>query len=437
VTDVAERRSRTGVLVWGTLGLLVVFALARAFRPSPVLVDLGTVRQGTLRVTVDDDGRTRVRERFTISAPIQGRLLRTPLKAGDEVRGADTVVAEFQPAAPDPLDVRSRREAEARLARAEAALAEAQARQSQAAAEHEFAETDLARVTKLVGQGVAPREELDRARRDAATGEEAERAAERAVDVARYAVEEARAALLEVSAADSPAAPSAPRAVEKSEKVMKGTVPHPFVESDAGRLLLRAPIDGEVLRVFEESARTLAAGTPILEVGDTRNLEIIADYLSEDAVRVKPGMAVMVSGWGGDRVGGDESVLHASVRLVEPAGFTKVSALGVEEQRVNIIMDPVGDADAWAAFGDGYRVELQIVLWEGHDVIVVPTGALFREGSGWAAFVVKNGRAHRRAVDVGHMGGLEAEVTGGLEPGERLVMYPSELITDGTRVEPR
>jgi HlyD family secretion protein len=436
VTDGAKTRSRKRIIVWSVIGLLVVFALVRAFRPAPVLVDFAEVGRGTLRVTVDDDGRTRVRERFTISAPIQGRLLRTPLKAGDPVRAADTIVAEFQPAAPDPLDVRTRREAEARLSRAEAALAEAQARRSQAAAEHEFAETDLARVTKLVGQGVAPREELDRAHRDEATGEEAERAAERAVDVARYAVEEARASLFETSTAE-PATEPTRRPLEKSESVPNGKTAHPYVESDQGRLLLRAPIDGEVLRVFEESARTLAAGTPILEVGDTRNLEIVADYLSEDAVKVKPGMMVMVAGWGGEQLGGNENLLKASVRLVEPAGFTKISALGVEEQRVNIIMDPAGDADAWAALGDGYRVELQIVLWEGHDVVIVPTGALFREGSGWSAFVMKNRRAERRSVEISHMGGLEAEVTAGLEPGDRVVMYPSELIADGTRVEPR
>lgn len=241
MTDISVKRSRTRNLVWTAVALIVLFALVRAFRPSPVLVDLADVRQGTLRATVDDDGRTRVRDRFTISAPIQGRLLRTPLKAGDHVHGTDTVVAEFQPAAPDPLDVRSRREAEARVSRAEAALAEAEARESQAAAGHAFAETDLARVTRLVAQGVAPREELDRARRDETTGAEAERAAERAVDVARYAVEEARASLLEPPSAENNPQPPEARAVEKTESVTKDAAAHPFVEADQGRLLLAHP----------------------------------------------------------------------------------------------------------------------------------------------------------------------------------------------------
>lgn len=412
--------------MWGVAGIGLVFVLVRAFDPTPVPVDVGMVRRGTLRVTVDDDGRTRVRERYTIAAPIEGRLLRTALDPGDEVRARDTVVAEFAPVAPSFLDERSRAEAAARLSRAEAAVGEAAARAQQAEADLELAVVELERARELAQRDMSARADLDVAERNERRAHEGLRAARFGVEVAGFELALARASLDEPHAegAEDPA-------VGQSENASNGDR---VVER---RLRLRSPIDGRVLRVFEESARALPAGSPLLEVGNTARLEIVADYLTQDAVKVEPGMGVLVEGWGGEQPSGGEQVLEGSVRVVEPGGFTKVSALGVEEQRVNIIVDPVGDAAAWSAFGDGYRVELRIVLWEHDDVLTVPTGALFRRGDAWSAFVVEDGVAHERTVELGRRSALEAEVVSGLEAGARVVLYPSALIAEGMPVEAR
>ena len=415
-------------IVWIGIAAAVGVLLVRSFRTAPVLIDAAEVHRGGLRVTVDDDGRTRVRERYTIDAPIAGRLVRTALDPGDEVEAGETVVAEFVPVAPTLLDVRSRSEAEARLGRAEAAVAEAEARREQAATDHEFEQDELERATELYEQGIRTREELDRAQYEERRTFQSLRAAELAAQVARYEVDVARASLVEVNA---------PEEGQDIDELRGGGVE---IARD-GRLFLRSPINGKVLRVFEESARALAAGTPILEVGATSSLEIVADYLSQEAVKVRPGMQVRIVGWGGEEPGGKERELEGRVRVVEPGGFTKVSALGVEEQRVNIVVDPVSsdeaDDDLWAELGDGYRVELRIVLWEAEDVLVVPTGALFREGEAWSAFVVVDGVAERRDVALGRMNGLEAQIVDGLSEGDVVVLYPSELIGEGTPVEAR
>jgi HlyD family secretion protein len=242
-------------------------------------------------------------------------------------------------------------------------------------------------------------------------------AAELAVQVARHELELARASLLEPLADEVDPNVRRERDDEKPEPQR--------------RLQLRSPIDGRVLRVFEESARSLLAGTPILEVGDTDSLEIVADYLTQDAVLVRPGMPVRIEGWGG------ASALHGRVRVVEPGGYTKISALGVEEQRVDVVVDPAGDPADWKAFGDGYRVELRIVVDEAKDALLVPTGALFQRGGGWAAYVVEDGLARRRDVRLGKRGGLAAEVLAGLAEGEQVILYPSDLVADGLRVSGR
>ena len=418
--ETGTRRWRRHV-VWAVAVAAAAVVLWRVLRPNPVLVDTATIARGRLVVSVDDDGRTRVRERYTISAPIEGRLLRTALDPGDAVQAHETLIAEFEPVASSLLDVRSRREAEARLSRAEAAVKEAAARRAEAAAAREYAVADLARTRELAAQGIVARDALDRAVREEARAREAERAAAFAADVARYERDVARASLLEDAGAPFDEPPL--RAGEPT-----GTAPGVTVQPNRRRLLLRSPISGTVLRVFEESARTLAAGTPILEVGSTDALEIVADYLSEDAVKVRPGMPVLVEGWGG------EGHLRGRVRVVEPGGFTKISALGVEEQRVNIVVDPVDSDEGWNTLGDGYRVELRIMLWEGADVLIVPTGALFREEDAWTVFVVDDGVARRRAVELGRQSGLEAEVRDGLVAGDEVILYPSALVTDGSAV---
>jgi len=399
------------ITIWTGLGALVALAMWRAVSPVPVLVEVASIRRGPLEITADDDGRTRVRDRFTISAPIVGTLLRTPLRAGDAVVANETVVAEFLPTASSPLDPRSRAEAEARLAAAEAAVEQAEANRARAEAELEYARTSHERSRDLYSKRVVPHEELDAAERDLAAAEAALHASVSALHVAQHDVEVARAVL---------------RGGGDSEE-----------DTSDRRLFLRSPIDGNVLRVYEESARTLSAGTPILDVGDVRNIEIVAEYLTQDAVRVRPGMEVLLEGWRVDIEAASDSVLRGRVRVVEPGGFTKISALGVEEQRVNILIDPAGEPQDWTAIGDGYRMETRIILWRGPDVVIVPTGALFRREDAWSVFVVEGGRARRRSVRLGHTGGLEAEVLEGVLPGDTVIMYPSELVDDGARVELR
>jgi len=395
-------------VLWVLVGAAVVLAFVRAFRTPPVLVDVAEVARGELVVTVDDDGRTRVRDRYTIHAPTDGRLLRIPFRAGARVVAGETVLAEFEPRTPVLLDARTRAEAEARVEAAEASVERTRAVLAQAEADLDYAKAELARRRELVRSGTETQSQLDLAQRDERRADEGLRAARFALDVSEHELGVARAALVEET---------------------NGT--------PGGVLALRSPIDGRVLRVFEESARTIAAGTPILEIGDTARLEVVAEYLSQDAVKVAPGMHVLLDGWGGELPGAGEETLHGEVRLVEPGGFTKVSALGVEEQRVDVLVDPVEPLEGWARLQDGYRVDLRIVVARREDVVIVPTGALFRERDAWAVFVVEDGVAREREVELGQRNGLEAEVARGLAPGERVVLYPSELVGDGTAVEVR
>ncbi|MEM7205696.1 MAG: HlyD family efflux transporter periplasmic adaptor subunit [Planctomycetota bacterium] len=407
--------------IWIAVGAAAVFAVVRAFQPVPVLVDVATIERGVLRVTVDDDGRTRVRERYTISAPIPGRLLRTALNPGDAVQGQATVVAEFEPTPAELLDARSRAEARATLSRSLAAVRQAQARRAQAEAEVSLTSAALERAQQLRQRDDSSARALDLAERDERLAREGVRAAEFAEQVAQFEVELARASLREAVPAD----------------LRQGEADDPEIETVPTRLQLTSPIDGVVLRVFEESARTLAAGAPILEVGAVGKLEVVADFLSQDAVRVRAGMPALIAGWGRSLGDEDEAELRGRVRVVEPGGFTKVSALGVEEQRVNVVIDPADDAPAWRGLGDGYRVEVSVVLSEQADVALVPTGALFRQGADWAVFVVEEGRAALRSVTIGRRNGLQAEVATGLRAGDRVVLYPSDLIANGTRIAAR
>lgn len=407
-------------ILWAGAGLLLLVFLVRSFRPAPVPVDVATIQRGPLLVTVDEDGWTRVRERYTIPAPIQGHLLRTTLDPGDPVRAHDTIVAEFAPISPGLLDARSRAEALARLARAEAAVKEMSARQEQASADLELASAELGRIEGLVKSGVSSSAKLDAARRDEQRAREGFRAAQFAVEVAGYEEKIARASLK-----------------EPGEEPDGGESREGSTVEEGRHLRLHSPVSGRVLRVYEESARYLPAGSPILQVGNTELLEIVADLLTQDAVKVRPGMEVLVSGWGGEEDSGEERVLRGRVRVVEPGGFTRVSALGVEEQRVNVIVDPVGEKDSWATLGDGFRVELQIILWQEEDVLTVPAGALFREGSDWVVFVVQDARARRQAVRLGKRGSLRAQVLEGLQSGDQVILYPSELIEDGAPVKIR
>jgi HlyD family secretion protein len=390
-------------------GTLLVSLLAWAFWPRPELADLAVIERAPLQVTLDEEGETRVRDRFVVSAPLAGRVLRIELEPGDPVEAGKTVLATFQPQTPTLLDARSRAEAEAGARAARASLERARADRDRAGAELEFAEAEVERFRRLAADRIVSEEELESAELEARSRTEALEAAEFAAQTARYQLEVARARLLEGSAL--------------------GGNPH---GGEVGSpISLYSPVDGVVLRRLRESEAVVPAGEPLLEVGEPEKLEIVADYLSADAVKIRPGGRVLIEEWGG------EGRLEGVVRRVEPSGFMKVSALGVEEQRVNVVVDFVDPPEARSGLADGFRVELRVVLWEGEEVLQVPTGILFRNDDDWVVFAVEGGRARLRKVEIGRQGGLVAEVLSGLEEGDRVILHPGDSVVDGLRVDSR
>jgi HlyD family secretion protein len=395
----ALRHFRNRKVLAGTL--VVAALLAVALWPSSIAVDAAPVTRGPLDVTVDEEGETRVRDRFVVSAPVSGRVQRIELEPGDRVTRGD-VVATILPAAATPLDARARAEAEAAVAAARATLGTARAERERASAAARLATSELERHRALAAENLVSRQALEAREADARAAEEALRAAEFAAASATHQLEMAQARLIPASA------------------------------TGGGRpVAVRAPLDGVVFKRVRESESVVGAGEPLLEMGDPVKLEIVSDLLSTDAVKVRPGAQVRVEHWGGDHP------LHARVRRVEPSGFMKISALGVEEQRVNVVMDFDDPLEAWSALGDNYRVEVRIVVWEGRSELQVPTSSLLRRGDDWAVFVVEGSRARLRTVVIGRRNGQAAQVLSGLREGERVVLHPSDTITDGSRVAPR
>jgi len=372
-----------------------------AFRPGAVPADFAEVGRGSLQVTVNEEGRTRVRDRYVVSAPLPGRMQRIELEPGDPVAAGKTVVARFQPSDPGLLDVRTRAELEARVKAAQSALGGAQADRERIRGDLAFAQSDLKRARRLVDEKVIAPRELEGAERQAESLERALQSAEFAVRTAEHQLELARAGLMQ----------------------SRG--------SRASEIPLYSPVDGVVLRRLQESETVVPTGQPLLEIGNLADLEIVSDLLSSAAVRVRAGQPVLIEQWGGDQP------LNGRVRLVEPSGFTKISALGVEEQRVNTIVDFVDPVDRRATIGDGYRVEVRVIVSSRENVLKVPTSSLFRQQGEWAVYVVENDRAARRAVKIGERTGLEAEVTSGLSGGERIIVYPSDAVAEGVKVKPR
>lgn len=412
--DKTTRGKRIGAIA---LGLGILALIGWAVMPKPTPADFGEIVRGPLQVTIDEEGETRVRDRFTVSAPVAGRVLRIELEPGDTVTAGETVLAVFQPSEPQLLDARSRREAEARVGAAEAALGEARAQRDRAVAELRFAERDRERYTRLAEEEVVAASRLDMAELEEKTRTEALQAAELAVRRAEKDLDAARAVLLQASSG-----------VEKAGGLKNSGQP----------ITLRSPIDGVVLRRLRESESIVPAGEPLLEIADPSRLEIVTDLLSSDAVQVDIGDRVLLEQWGG------EEVLEARVRRVEPYGFTKFSALGVEEQRVNVILDFADPHGAWERLGDGYRVEVRIVVWQADDIVKAPTSSLFRIGEGWGVFVVEGaatedgvvqgGVARKREVEIGRRTGLEAQIVGGVEAGDVVVLHPSDELEDGMEV---
>ena len=392
-------------IFWGGVAAFVIVAIVFAFRPAPVLVDVAVIERGTLEVTVEDDGETRVKEVFTVSAPITGHMLRIDGKVGDKVVAGETVLAEMLPQAPEFLDVRSRREAETEVKAAEAALVLAEAERDKAQAELNFAKAELIRAKELARKGNISKSSLDRAEMEANSRDAALSTSVANVKVRSFALETAKARLIDPGPIAKPAGSCC--------------------------VSIRAPVSGRILHLIQESEQVVEAGTPLVEIGDPVDLEIKVDLLSSDAVNVKEGDRVIIEGWGGPKA------LIGRVRRVEPSGFTKVSALGIEEQRVNVIIDFVGDPDEREGLAHGYRVDAKIVVWSGADVLTVPLGALFRDGGEWAVFVVEDGSARLTRVEIGRNGTFDAEVLGGLEAGAMVILHPSDRIQDGVAVELR
>ena len=384
----------------------IVGAVVYAFLPQPVPVDTAIVERGLLRVTVDEDGKTRIKEPYTVSAPLAGRLLRIGLDPGDAVTAGSTVIARIEPTDPALLDPRARAEAQARVKAAEARLQRASADLDRAAAALQYAESDLARTRELYEKGTVSEDRLEQKQLAQRTASVEYRAAQFNEEIARFELEVAKAALVR-------------------------TEPDGRSPAEDWYFEIRAPITGRVLRVFRESTTIVSPGDPLLELGDPLDLEVVVDVLSSDAVKIRPGAAVFLEQWGG------EKPLRGTVRLVEPSGFLKVSALGVEEQRVNVVVDFQDPPEVRSTLGDGFRVEARIVVWEKSGVLKVPIGALFRRQDRWAVFVVDQGRARLQRVEVGQRGRLEAEVLKGLSENDRVIVYPSDKVHDGVRVRAR
>lgn len=390
---------------WLMIGLAAVFVVAVvvvAWIPNPVDVEVADVSRGPLVVTVDEDGQTRVIDRYLISAPLAGNLGRIELDAGDAIE-AGQVLARLVPLPPPLLDARSRAEAQARVDASLAARAQAQAAVNRARVALDFAEKEAARARAVVKQGGLALSDAERAFSEERRSKEDLRSANFGGRVAEHQVELARFAFLRLSG--------------KSE--------------DGEHMEIVSPVDGQVLNILQQSEGVVQAGTPIIEVGDPAALEIVIDVLSQDATRIRPGATAEIVRWGGKRP------LRAHVRVVEPSAFTKLSALGVEEQRVNVIIDLDEPREVWSTLGDGYRVEARISIWEDDDVLRVPASAVFRHEEEWATFVVENGEAVIRKVQLGETNGLETEVVSGVEEGETVIAYPSDSVRDGVSVRAR
>lgn len=398
-----SRQRWTRRLLWTAMGLALVMALAWALRPAPVPVSVVPVSVGPFVDSITEEGRTRLRDTWNVSVPIAGYLQRVLLEVGDEVERGQ-VLFRLEPSPAPALDPRSRQQAEDALRAAEARLEAARANLETARAERRFAEAEYERYRQLHQRNLVSTTELEQRQSQRDRQRALERAAASSVEAASFELESARAVLAVASG-------------------QRGDIEHPELE-------VRAPIDGVVLGRYRCCEGSVAAGAPILELGRLDDLEIQVDLLSMDAVRLRPGMAVRITGWGGEPLAG-------SVRRIEPAGFTRISALGVDEQRVPVIVDFDAAVDPAAlGLGSGFRVDVEFLVWQAEEILQLPTGALFREAGQWTVFVVEDGHAISRRVAVGRRSGLATQVVAGLEQGERVILHPGERVANGVRVRP-
>lgn len=385
---------------------ILLAALVYAFWPRPVPVDISAASVGPMIVTIDEEGETRVKEAYLVSALLPGRVLRFNGNAGDAVIAGETPVAVIRPSDPAFLDVRTRSEMEAQVRAAEAARSETVAELERLKAVHDYATAEYERALPLAQSGTISQSQLDRALMEVRTQAAAVQTAEAHLTVHEFELERARAALL------NPGEPGG-------------------ANMDSCCFTVKSPVDGRILRILQESESVVEAGTPLLEIGDPTELEIVTDLLSKDAVTTSVGDEVLVEDWGGN------SVLSGVVKRVEPFGFTKVSTLGIEEQRVNVIIDLTDPPESWQRLGHGYRVDVRIIIWRADSVLRVPLSALFRQGEDWAVFAVVDGYAETRRIEVDHINDRYAQVVGGLAEGDQIIEHPSDRISDGVRVSAR
>jgi HlyD family secretion protein len=395
--------TRRTVFVIGVI-LVVVGATIYGFLPKAVEVDIVAVSRGPLQVTIEEEGRTRLKERFVVSAPIAGYMRRIDAKVGDPVRKGQTLVA-LEPLRSQPLDPRSLAEAEATVFAAQAGLDAVIEKERAAAADADYMEKRLERIANLYSKRYVAQDQFDQTESEAKRARAVQFSAKAAVDVSRSELDRA--------------------------KIVLKNFPPGGIAEKANTVYVSSPVSGAVIKIYRESEGAVNVGEPLLEIGDSKNLEVRIELLSSDAVRIKKGGAVLFKRWGG------EGTLTGTVRIVEPAGFTKVSSLGVEEQRVLVIVDITSPPETWRLLGDGYRLEAYFVVWEGKDILQIPASGLFRSGDEWAVFVEDNGKARQRTLEIGHRNGLTAEIISGLQEKERVVAHPDDSIKNGTPIRLR
>ncbi|MFL5329455.1 MAG: efflux RND transporter periplasmic adaptor subunit [Gemmataceae bacterium] len=389
-------------IVYTLAAIALLGLIAWGLRPQPTQVDLGTVSAGPMKVTVDEEGKTRIKERYTVIAPLSGQMKRVTLKPGDPVAIGQTILTTIEPTDPALLDARAIAAAKARVSSAKAAKDQAGQMHEKARVAQEYAETEYRRARSSTESHSISDQAFKEAELLWHTRQLELKATTFAEQIANFELEQAEAALLQVS---------------------PGTV-----GNEPPRMVVPSPINGVVLNVRRESAGVVQAGSELVELGDPRDLEVVVQVLSRDAVAIRPGAETIFEQWGG------EKPLAGRVRRVEPAGFTKISALGVEEQRVNVLIDFVDPYEVRSTLGDGFRVEARIVVWQKESVLRAPAGALFRRNGDWAAYVVEDGAARLRKLSIGHANALEAEVLEGLANGEHVIMHPGDKVKDGSRI---
>lgn len=385
-----------------SIAVIVVFSLIYGFLPKTQTADIVPVTRGPLQITIEEEGRTRLKERFTISAPTAGYLRRIHAKVGDAVKKGQ-LVAVLDPLYSPSLDPRSRAAAQASVSSAEAALKAAMEREKVATADAAYLEQRRDRLKALYGKGFISKDQFDQINSEAQKARALQLSAAAEVNMAGSELERAKITLRDFS-------------VHKKE---------------GNAVNVYSPVNGSVFRIYRESEGAMNMGEPLMDIGDAGNLEVRVELLSSDAVKIKKGTHVLFKRWGND------DPLTGTVRLIEPAGFTKISSLGVEEQRVLAIVDITSPREQWNVLGDGFRMEAHFIVWEEDNVLQVPASALFRSGQRWAVFVAERGKARKRVIDVGQRNGLAAQVVSGLKENETVLAYPDDTIQEGTRIKQR